>query len=71
MKTICVRALQDKLNLLYRRTRGKQGAGQPRHLEYLWDLKEMALIDGKSTVEVPKEWLLELEHCESGTHSSA
>ena len=71
MQTVCVRTLQDKLNSLYR-LRGKhQAAGQPRHMEYLWDLKEMALIAGKSTVEVPKEWLLELEHCEAGVKSDA
>jgi hypothetical protein len=72
MKTIDVRILQDKLNSLYYRTRGKhQTAGQPRHMEYLWDLKEMALIAGKSTVEVPKEWLTELEQCEASSRSAS
>lgn len=70
MKTIGVRTLQDKLNSLYYRTRGKhQTAGQPRHMEYLWDLKEMALIAGKTRVEVPKEWLIELEQCEASNRS--
>jgi hypothetical protein len=63
MKTISVRNLQDKLNTLYCRARAHhQAPGRPRHMDYLWDLKEMALIAGKSKVEVPIEWLLELEH---------
>lgn len=71
MQSVCVRTLQDKLNSLYRQRGKHQTARQPRHMEYLWDLKEMALIAGKSTVEVPQEWLLELEHCEAGVRPGA
>ena len=29
--------------------------------DHLWDLKEMALLQGKSKIDVPEEWLNELE----------
>jgi hypothetical protein len=72
LKSISVRTLQDKLNSLYLRARGRHHSqAQSRHLDYLWDLKEMALIAGKSSVEVPEEWLLELEQYGTGAQFNA
>ena len=72
MKSISVRTLQDKLNSLYRRGRAQdQAPGRPRHIDYLWDLKEMALIAGKSAVEVPVEWLVELEQYGAAANQKA
>lgn len=66
MSTISVRSLQERLNSLYRHKKEAHNLlGQPHHMEYLWDLKEMALIAGKSSVEVPCEWLQELDQFEA------
>lgn len=56
--TITVDALRDRLNQLYssRLTLPNEGL-----FEYLWDLKEQALLEGSSSVEVPTTWLEDLE----------
>ncbi|MDX1989279.1 MAG: hypothetical protein SFV17_21515 [Candidatus Obscuribacter sp.] len=54
--------LKERLNKLYdcRRGASKQLV-QEGLFEYLWDLKEKALLEKRSTVEVPGNWLDELE----------
>ncbi len=65
--------LKNRLNQLYQTRRHSQDA--PSHdglFEFLWDLKEKALLEGKSEVEVPASLLDDLEnayHAESGTGS--
>lgn len=46
-------------------------SGMPEGLfEYLWDLKEKALLERRSTVEVPSNWLQELEEQQSNRRGS-
>jgi hypothetical protein len=66
MKTISVGSLKDKLNSFYSQAKMlNRPHGQSEHFDYLWDLKEMALIEGKDSIEVPEEWLLELDQLQS------
>lgn len=57
--TIETSTLKDRLNQVY----------QSRHLlahspefDSLWDLKEKALLEKRSTVEVPDTWLNEIQN---------
>ncbi|HEY9773424.1 MAG TPA: hypothetical protein V6C81_06405 [Planktothrix sp.] len=50
--------LKERLNTVYK-TRG--GKGEPKSFANLWDLKELALLEGKDSIEVPKPWLEELD----------
>lgn len=58
-------ALKDQLNRAYegRRGQGKLNADglQNGLFDYLWDLKEKALMERRSSVEVPGNWLEELQ----------
>lgn len=55
-------ALKDRLNNLYGTLKQSQGRKAEAGLfDYLWDLKEQALKEGKSLVDVPETWLDELE----------
>lgn len=54
--------LKERLNKLYDcRRGGNKHLVQEGLFEYLWDLKEKALMEKRSTVEVPGNWLEELE----------
>ena len=61
--------LKDRLNKLYQNRRGQATAanfggksqGEAGLFDYLWDLKEKALIEHRATVDVPATWLNELE----------
>ncbi len=59
--------LKDRLNRVYNQLhtatemRSAKSLSQEGLFEYLWDLKEVALLEGKSSVELPKNWLDELE----------
>ena len=54
--------LKDRLNRLYDSRRNNSNPLSNEGLfEYLWDLKELALMEGRSDVEVPGTWLEELE----------
>ncbi|HEY9678405.1 MAG TPA: hypothetical protein V6C76_10370 [Drouetiella sp.] len=68
MVSLNTNLLKDRLNVVYNRLHsGKstgKGLGQDGLFEYLWDLKEVALLEGKSSVELPKNWLDELEIAE-------
>jgi hypothetical protein len=58
--------LKERLNKLYQSRRGQghrldmPGASEGL-FEYLWDLKEKALLDRRPKVEVPRNWLDQLE----------
>ena len=62
LDTVATESLRDKLNRIYDIMRT-----QPRTLsssglfEYLWELKEAALMEGRTFVQVPSTWLEELE----------
>lgn len=53
--------LKEQLNVLYK-MRKNSPCQQPDSglFDHLWDLKELAILEGKSSVEVPKTWLDEL-----------
>jgi hypothetical protein len=65
--TVTTDILKDRLNRVYNRLhtatdmRSSKSFSQEGLFEYLWDLKEVALLEGKSSVELPKNWLDELE----------
>jgi hypothetical protein len=54
--------LRDRLNRLYgavrRNARNYSAWGR---FDYLWDLKELAVLEGRGSVEIPDSWLDELE----------
>jgi len=64
---IQVSTLKERLNQFYDSRRRNQTAdSQDGLFEYLWDLKELALMEGRASVEVPSAWLEELDsslHC--------
>ena len=54
--------LKEKLNRVYNRFHANAPSMSHEGLfEYLWDLKEVALLEGKKSVELPKSWLEDLE----------
>lgn len=54
--------LKDKLNRVYSRFHANSRSMSHEGLfEYLWDLKEVALVEGKQSVELPTSWLEDLE----------
>jgi len=61
--TVTTESLRERLNRMYdvmrARSRDMSGSGL---FDYLWDLKELALIEGKQSVQLPITWLDELEH---------
>ncbi len=60
--TVSTSTLKDRLNRLYDTRKGQAKTISHSGLfEYLWDLKELALMERKSSVEVPSTWLDELE----------
>ncbi len=70
--TVETDVLKERLNMLYQSRRGQghrldmPGASEGV-FEYLWDLKEKALLDRRTKVDVPRNWLDQLEH-EQGEH---
>lgn len=64
LKTVAVETanLRQRLNSFYECRKGSpSGLAQEGLFQYLWDLKEKALMERKETVEVPGDWLEELE----------
>lgn len=60
--TVSTDNLKEKLNFMYDTMRGRPRALSSSGLfEYLWDLKELALLEGRQSVKVPTAWLAELE----------
>jgi hypothetical protein len=62
-KPVSTEHLKQKLNYFYALSKAQLNlVPQREHFDYLWDLKEKAIIEGKANVEVPEEWLSELDH---------
>ncbi len=55
--TVSTTDLKARLNRIYKGMRSRE-AGR---FDYLWDLKELALLEGRKSVDVPETWLDELE----------
>lgn len=47
--------LRDNLNRAYNASRTKTAS-----FDHLWDMKEMALLEGKKSIDVPRTWIDEL-----------
>ncbi len=61
--------LKDKLNNLYSRMRVAANSNSPTranlgHFDSLWDLKELALLEHRQSVDVPETWLRETDQLE-------
>ncbi len=68
MVTLETDLFRDRLNRVYDRMRhGSQSRNlsQSEFFEYLWDLKERALVEGKPSLELPQTWLEKLEQEEA------
>lgn len=50
-------SLKDRLNRVYASRR----SASPNSFDHLWDMKELALLEGKASVEVPRSWIDELD----------
>ena len=62
LTSVSTDTLKDRLNGLYQMMQSRKDVMvTPGLFEYLWDLKELALVEGKRSVEVPEPWLHELE----------
>lgn len=64
MQLVTVRTdhLRERLNKLYDAVRGNSGTyAYWGRFDYLWDLKELAVLEGKNAVQIPDSWLDELE----------
>jgi hypothetical protein len=53
--------LRQRLNRLYTIVRTQKTNQSLGRFDYLWDLKELAVLEGKPAVEIPDTWLDELE----------
>lgn len=53
--------LRDRLNRIYDFMRGNRSDSCLNRFDYLWDLKELAVSEGRNTVQIPDTWLEELE----------
>lgn len=60
--TVATNNLRERLNKIY--SAGRGGSLQLNSFDQLWDLKEMALLEGKVSVEVPRTWLDELDNAQ-------
>src|ERR1700676_2260451 len=75
LKTVPLSLLRAQLNAFYRQAKFLDGAPRRlRHFNILWDLKEQALIEGKAAIDIPQDWLQELDLVDASTvvddHSS-
>lgn len=60
--TVRTEFLRERLNRLYDTLRSRgQNYSLAGRFDYLWDLKELALLEGKGSVQIPDAWLDELE----------
>ena len=67
MVTIETTNLKQRLNDAFVNLHGK-GSPSSMHdanFDRLWDLKESAILEGKNTVELPGQWLSELDEIET------
>jgi hypothetical protein len=62
LMTVKTELLRDKLNKLYDVLRVRpQAQTYWGRFSYLWDLKELALLERRDSVQVPTQWLDEFE----------
>jgi hypothetical protein len=62
MITLPTDQLRDRLNRIYQAVRGNSRTlAVWGRFDYLWDLKELAVLEGRNCVQVPDLWLEELE----------
>ena len=55
--------LRDRLNRLYDAVRANARSNNYWcRFDYLWDLKELAVLEGRNAVWIPENWLEELEN---------
>jgi hypothetical protein len=60
--TVSTETLRQRLNGMYDAMRNNNRFTANAGLfEYLWDLKELALLEGRGSVQVPTTWLDQLE----------
>lgn len=67
MITIETAALKQRLNNAFVHLHGKGKHGfikDDPNFDRLWDLKESAILEGKNTVELPGQWLNQLDEIE-------
>lgn len=57
--------LQAKLNQFYYGAGGVRSQARPQCFHDLWDLKELAMLEKRSTIDVPQGWLEEVAKFES------
>jgi hypothetical protein len=70
LTTVKTDQLKERLNRLYGAVRTNMSAfSHWTRFDYLWDLKELAVLEGRNNVEIPEQWLDELEkvYVEVGT----
>jgi hypothetical protein len=57
--------LKEKLNQVFNGIHGRQTGSRAIQrdpaFDKLWDLKESAILEGRATVELPKQWVAELD----------
>jgi uncharacterized protein with von Willebrand factor type A (vWA) domain len=71
-KPVSTQTLKEKLNNFYALSKAQLSlVPQREHFDYLWDLKEKAIIEGKSSIEVPEEWLSELDRMDNASRGCA
>ncbi|HEY9787188.1 MAG TPA: hypothetical protein V6D17_17495 [Candidatus Obscuribacterales bacterium] len=59
--SVGVDELKEQLNALYSTRKNKpRNLADPALFDRLWDLKELAILEGRTSVELPKTWLDEL-----------
>jgi hypothetical protein len=61
LKSVPLALLKEKLNAVYRQAKAQSGAPFLERFNLLWDLKEKALLEGKEAIDVPHDWLSELD----------
>lgn len=60
--TVRTEQLRERLNKLYDSVRGNAKTySYWNRFDYLWDLKELAVLEGRANVQIPDTWLEELE----------
>lgn len=60
--------LKQRLNAAFVNLHGKSNM-HDTNFDRLWDLKESAILEGKKTVELPGQWLNELDEVEQAKQS--
>lgn len=71
LETVSTDNLKSRLNTMYESMRQRPRFSASSGLfDYLWDLKEKAILEGHNSVKVPTGWLDELEADYESTQNS-